>query len=99
MRHWLMKTEPSTFSIDDLASRPRQTEPWDGVRNYQVRNWIRDEIAVNDLAFFYHSSCEIPGIAGIIKIVKPAYPDVSAFDHRSKYYDPKSDLNNPRWFC
>lgn len=99
MRYWLMKSEPDTFSIDDLAKRPAQTEPWDGVRNYQVRNWIRDEIKVGDKAFFYHSSCEIPGVAGVIEIVKSAYPDKSAFNPKSKYYDADSSIDNPRWFC
>lgn len=99
MHYWLMKSEPETFSIDDLAKRPAQTEPWDGVRNYQVRNWMRDEMKVGDQAFFYHSSCEIPGVAGIIEIVKSAYPDKSAFNSKSKYYDAESDISKPRWFC
>lgn len=98
MKYWLMKSEPETFSIDDLAKKPKQTEPWDGVRNYQVRNWLRDEIKVGDLAFFYHSSCDTPGIAGIIEIVKNGYPDSTAFDPNSKYYDPKSTKENPRWY-
>lgn len=99
MNHWLMKSEPDEFSIDDLATRPQQTEPWTGVRNYQVRNWLRDDIHKNDLAFFYHSSCAVPGIAGIIKIVREGYPDPTAFDLKSDYYDPKSQPDNPRWFC
>ena len=98
MQYWLMKSEPDAFSIDDLAKRPKQTEPWDGVRNYQARNWLRDEIKIGDLAFFYHSNCEIPGIAGIIDIVKAGYPDETAFNPDSKYYDPKSTLENPRWY-
>lgn len=93
-----MKSEPSTFSIDDLANRPKQTEPWDGVRNYQVRNWLRDGMKAGDLAFFYHSSCKTPGITGIIEIMTAGYPDASAFDPRSPYFDIKSNANNPRWF-
>lgn len=95
--HWLLKSEPETFSIDHLAKRPKQTEHWDGVRNYQARNFIL-EMQVDDLGFFYHSSCTPPGIAGIIKVVHKAYPDHSSFDPSSKYYDPKSTTENPRWF-
>lgn len=98
MNYWLMKSEPDTFSIDDLAKRPKQTEPWDGVRNYQVRNWLRDSMQVGDLAFFYHSSCKIPGIVGIIEIVKAGYPDASAFDPQSPYFDSDSNPDKPRWF-
>ncbi len=99
MQYWLMKSEPDTFSIDDLAKRPRQIEPWDGVRNYQARNWLRDGMKVGDLAFFYHSNCKTPCIAGILEIVKAGYPDETAFDLDSKYYDPKSTLENSRWYC
>jgi predicted RNA-binding protein with PUA-like domain len=99
MRYWLMKSEPSTFSIDDLAKRPKQTEPWDGVRNYQVRNWLRDEMKVGDQAFFYHSSCETPGITGIIEIVKAGYPDVTAFNPKHHHYDIKSNPEKPSWYC
>lgn len=99
MQYWLMKSEPSTFSIDDLAQRPQQIEAWDGVRNYQVRNWLRDEMRVGDLALFYHSSCEQPGVVGIIEIVKSGYPDPTAFQPENHHYDPKSDSNNPRWYC
>jgi len=98
MNYWLFKSEPETFSIDHLAKRPKQTEHWDGVRNYKVRNMLRDQIKVGDKAFFYHSSCTPPGIAGIIEIVKAGYPDFSAFNPESKYYDPKSTTENPRWF-
>lgn len=98
MNYWLMKTEPSTFGIDDLAARPKQTEPWDGVRNYQVRNWLRDAMKKGDQAFFYHSSCKIPGITGIVEIVKEGYPDDSAFDPSSPYYDPTSKIDKPRWY-
>lgn len=92
-----MKSEPDAFSIDDLASRPRKTEPWDGIRNYQVRNMMRDEMQKGDEALFYHSSCKEPGVVGIMRIVKTAYPDHTAFNPESKYYDPKSDPENPRW--
>lgn len=99
MAYWLFKSEPSVFGIDDLAKRPHQTEPWDGVRNYQVRNFLRDQIKVNDLGFFYHSSCPIPGIVGIIKVIKSGYPDTTAFNPESKYYDPSSSPSQPRWYC
>lgn len=98
MRYWLMKSEPDAFGIDDLAQRPNQTEHWDGVRNYQARNMMRDEMRVGDLVFFYHSNCETPAIVGIAKIVKAAYPDFSAWNPESKYFDPKSTPDNPRWF-
>lgn len=97
MKYWLMKSEPDVFGIDDLAKRPRKTEPWDGIRNYQVRNMMRDDMKKGDLALFYHSNCKEPGIVGIMRIVKEAYPDQTAFDPESKYYDPKSDPENPRW--
>lgn len=97
MHHWLLKSEPCTFSIDDLAKRPLQTEPWDGVRNYQARNFMK-EMQCGDLAFFYHSSCATPGIVGVVEIVKAAYPDKTAFNPESKYFDPKSTIENPRWF-
>lgn len=96
-RHWLMKSEPDEFSIDDLAKAPGQTTAWFGVRNYQARNYMRDEMRVGDLAFFYHSSCAEPGIAGIVEISKPAYPDATQFDPKSEYYDPKSTRDAPRW--
>lgn len=97
MAYWLIKSEPGSFSIDDLARSPRQTTKWDGVRNYQARNFMRDGMKNGDLAFFYHSSCEVPGIAGIVTIVKEAYPDDSAFDPNDKHFDPQSDPKNPRW--
>ena len=97
MRYWLMKSEPDEFSIDDLAKAPKQTTPWFGVRNYQARNFMRDDMRVGDRAFFYHSSCPEPGIAGIVEIAKPAYPDVTQFDPKSAYYDPKSARDAPRW--
>lgn len=98
MNYWLMKSEPSTFSIDDLKSRPRQTEPWDGVRNYQARNFMRDEMRQGDLAFFYHSNCPEPGIVGIMTVASEPYPDPTAFDPEDSHYDPKSDPDKPRWY-
>jgi predicted RNA-binding protein with PUA-like domain len=96
MRYWLMKSEPSTFSIDDL--RTKNIEPWDGVRNYQARNMLRDDMRVGDQAFFYHSNCAVPGIVGSMRIVKTGYPDSTAFDPNSKYYDPSSSPAKPRWY-
>lgn len=98
MQHWLMKSEPDVFSIDDLAKQPRKTEPWTGVRNYQARNFMRDEMRVGDYVLFYHSSCPQPGIAGIAKVSKEAYPDETQFDPESEYYDSKATRDNPRWF-
>ena len=98
MRYWLMKSEPSEVSIDDLAARPDQSVAWDGVRNYQARNFMRNQMQLGDQVFFYHSSCEQPGIAGIATVSKLAYPDVTQFNPKSKYYDPKATLENPRWF-
>eukprot|EP00119_Amphimedon_queenslandica_P003598 XP_003390202.1 PREDICTED: thymocyte nuclear protein 1-like [Amphimedon queenslandica] len=97
-RYWLMKTEPSEFGIDDLIARPQKTEPWDGVRNYQARNMMRNEMKKGDRVFFYHSNCETPGIVGIVRVVKEGYPDPTAFDPADKHYDPKSDPENPRWY-
>jgi predicted RNA-binding protein with PUA-like domain len=98
MRHWLVKSEPDVFSIDDLAAAPKRTTHWDGVRNYQARNFMRDEMARGDEVFFYHSNCAEPGIAGIAKVVREGYPDHTAFDPRDPHYDPESDRANPRWF-
>ena len=98
MRYWLMKSEPADVSIDDLAAMPRQTVPWYGVRNYQARNFMRDQMQVGDEVFFYHSSCPEPGIAGLAKVAKLAYPDETQFDPKSKYYDPKATRETPRWF-
>ena len=97
MRYWLMKSEPDEVSIDDLAAMPGQTVAWYGVRNYQARNFMRDQMQVGDLAFFYHSSCPEPGVAGIVKVTKAAYPDASQFDKKSPYYDPKATRTAPRW--
>ncbi len=98
MNYWLMKSEPDTYAIDDLEKQPRKTDHWDGIRNYQARNFMRDEMKKGDLAFFYHSNCNDPGIVGIMEIVKEAYPDFTACDPNSAYFDPKSDANNPRWY-
>ena len=98
MNYWLMKSEPDVFSIDDLAKQPRKTEAWTGVRNYQARNFMRDEMKPGDLVFFYHSSCPQPGIAGIAKVSRKAYPDETQFDPDDEYYDPKATRDNPRWF-
>ena len=98
MGYWLMKSEPDVFGIDDLKTAPRKTEHWDGVRNYQARNMMRDDMKKGDQVFFYHSNCKEPGIVGIAKIVKEGYPDFTAFDPEQKYYDPKSDPDNPRWY-
>ena len=96
MRHWLMKTEPDEFSIDDL--RKRKVEPWTGVRNYQARNFMRDGMQPGDGVFFYHSSCEIPGVAGIAEVASAAYPDPTQFEKKSDYYDAASTREEPRWF-
>lgn len=97
IRYWLMKSEPDEFSIDDLARAPAQTTPWVGVRNYQARNFMRDEMRVGDRAFFYHSSCAEPGIVGIVEIARTAHPDATQFDPKSPYYDPKASGDAPRW--
>ena len=97
MRYWLMKSEPDEFSIDDLVRSLRQETAWFGVRNYQARNYMRDEMNVGDRAFFYHSSCPEPGIAGIVEVSAPAHPDATQFDPESPYHDPKSTRDNPRW--
>ncbi|BBL34009.1 hypothetical protein Nstercoris_00237 [Nitrosomonas stercoris] len=98
MRYWLMKSEPSAFSIDTLAALPEQTTAWDGVRNYQARNFMRNQMQIGDQVFFYHSCCSTPGIVGIAEVSQLAYPDVTQFDPASKYYDPKATHENPRWF-
>ena len=98
MNHWLLKSEPDSFSIEDLAAKPKQTTAWDGVRNYQARNTLRDSMKKGDTAFFYYSSCDVPGIAGIVRVVKEGYPDKTAFDPKDDHYDPDSDPKSPRWF-
>lgn len=95
MRHWLMKSEPDDFSIDELAQVKQ--EPWTGVRNYQARNFMRDEMRVGDMVLFYHSNTKPPGVVGLAKVASEPYPDPTQFDPESKYFDPKSDPDNPRW--
>ena len=98
MRYWLMKTEPDTFSVDDLEAAPRATTSWDGVRNYQARNMIRDEMKRQDQVFLYYSSTAVPGIVAVMDVVKEGYPDKTAFDPKDHHYDPESDPAKPRWF-
>jgi predicted RNA-binding protein with PUA-like domain len=98
MNHWLMKTEPSTFGVDDFASKPKKTAMWDGVRNYQARNMLRDDFRKGDLAFIYHSSSDLTGVAGIAQVVRAAYPDPTQFDRKSDHYDAGAKREDPRWF-
>jgi predicted RNA-binding protein with PUA-like domain len=97
MRYWLMKSEPGDVSIDDLAAMPNQTVDWYGVRNYQARNFMRDQMSIGDGVLFYHSNCEVPGIAGIAEVASRAYPDRLQFIKGHKYYDEKSTQETPRW--
>ena len=97
MQYWLFKTEPDAFSVDDLANMPKQIEHWDGIRNYQARNFLRDDVKLGDLVFIYHSSCKDVGIVGLAEVVKEGYVDHTQFDPESKYYDPKSAEDKPRW--
>jgi len=97
MKHWLFKSEPDAFSIDDLSAMKGKRDHWDGIRNYQARNLMRDQMKKGDLGFFYHSSCKVPGIVGVVQVVKEAYPDHTAWDPESSYYDTKSSPENPRW--
>jgi predicted RNA-binding protein with PUA-like domain len=97
MPYWLMKSEPDEFSIDDLVRAPRKTTPWFGVRNYQARNYMRDAMRAGDGVLFYHSSCEVPGIAGLAEVSGTPYPDPTQFDAKSPYFDPKAMRENPRW--
>ena len=98
MNYWLMKSEPGVFGVDDLAKSPGKTAAWWGVRNYQARNFMRDQMLVGDRVFFYHSSCPTPGIAGIARVSKLAYPDETQFDRKGEYFDPKASRDAPRWF-
>ena len=98
MRYWLMKSEPGDCSIDALAALPNQTVAWYGVRNYQARNFMRDQMAVGDAVMFYHSNCPEPGIAGLARVASTAYPDATQFKSKSKYFDPKATQEAPRWF-
>ena len=95
---WLMKSEPEVFGLDTLAKLPAQTTMWDGVRNYQARNMMRDQFKLGDEAFFYHSNCSEPGVVGIVEVVRTAYADPTQFNPESEYFDPKSTAENPRWF-
>jgi predicted RNA-binding protein with PUA-like domain len=97
-RYWLMKSEPDTFSYEDLTREPKKTAHWDGVRNYQARNMMRDEMKKGDGVLFYHSNAKPPHIAGVAEVAKEGYPDHTAFDANEKYFDPKSDPENPRWY-
>lgn len=97
MKYWLMKSEPDCFSIDDLAASPNKTTYWDGVRNYQARNMMRDEMKKGDLVLFYHSNADPPGIAGLATVCKESYPDFTAFDPQHEHFDPKSKSSNPTW--
>lgn len=99
MNYWLLKSEPSSYSIDDLAKAPRQTTAWEGIRNFQARNYLRDSVQKGDRALFYHSSCAVPGVAGIVTIVRAGYPDGSAFDPDSEYHDGQSSRGNPVWYA
>ena len=99
MQYWLFKSEPGTFGIDDLARSPGRRTCWDGVRNYQVRNMMRDDMRRGDHGLFYHSSCEVPGVYGTVEIVREGYPDPSAFDPRHRYHDAASDPDAPRWYA
>ena len=98
MNHWIFKSEPDTFGIQDLAKAPKQRTAWDGVRNYQARNMLRDSMKQGDLGLFYHSSCAVPGVAGIVEIVKEGYPDVTVFDPKHHHYDPDATREEPRWY-
>jgi predicted RNA-binding protein with PUA-like domain len=98
MRYWLMKSEPDVFSVDDLAAAPRKMVAWWGVRNYQARNFMRNDMRIRDQAFFYHSSCPHPGIAGVVEVARLAYPDETQFDPKSEYYDAAATRDSPRWF-
>lgn len=99
MRYWLFKTEPQVYSVADLAAAPGQTGVWDGIRNFQARNFLRDDTAVGDRVFIYHCQCPTPGIYGVARICRAAYPDPAQFDPQSPYFDAKAQADNPRWFC
>lgn len=99
MNYWLFKTEPDEYSIRDLQVAPNQTAKWDGIRNYQARNFLRDQVAAGDLVFMYHSQCKHIGVVGVVEIVRAAYPDPAQYDENSKYFDAKATFDVPRWFC
>jgi predicted RNA-binding protein with PUA-like domain len=98
VNYWLFKSEPDTYGVDDLARAKDATAAWDGVRNYQVRNFLRDSIRKGDRGFFYHSSCAEPGIAGIVRVVRAGYPEAAALDPSHRYHAPKSDPSSPTWY-
>ncbi len=97
-KYWLMKSEPDVFSLEDLKNSPDSTTHWDGVRNYQARNFMRDQMKTGDFVLYYHSNCDEPGVVGVAEVVKEAYPDHSSWDQKSHYFDPKSTPESPRWF-
>ena len=99
MNYWLFKSEPDEYSLDDLKGESGQIGRWDGIRNYQARNFLRDQVKVGDGVLFYHSACKVPAVAGTARVVRSAYPDPAQFDPDSKYFDPKASAENPRWFC
>lgn len=99
MRYWLFKTEPQVYSVANLAAAPEQTAMWDGIRNFQARNFLRDEAALGDRVFLYHCQCPAPGIYGVARIQRSAYPDPAQFNPQSPYYDPKAQPDKPRWMC
>lgn len=99
MAYWLLKSEPDTFGIEQLAAAPRRTSAWDGVRNYQARNFLRDDVKRGDQAFLYHSSCAVPGIAGLVTVTRAAFADATQFDRKSRYFDAASNADAPRWFA
>jgi predicted RNA-binding protein with PUA-like domain len=98
MNYWLMKTDPTVFSFEDLKKRPHATDHWEGVRNYQARNYMKDEMKKGDMALIYHSNCAEPGVVGIAEITREAYPDFFSWDRKSRYFDPKSTPESPRWY-
>ncbi|WP_231758695.1 EVE domain-containing protein [Microbulbifer elongatus] len=99
MSYWLFKSEPDEYSLDDLKAEPGHVGRWDGIRNYQARNFLRDEVEEGDGVLFYHSACKVPAIVGTAQVVRAAYPDPAQFDPESKYFDPKATAEKPRWFC
>ena len=99
MNYWLFKSEPDEYSLDDLKGEPGHTGRWDGIRNYQARNFLRDKVEESDGVLFYHSACKVPAIVGTASVVRAAYPDPAQFDPESKYFDPKATVDKPRWFC
>lgn len=99
MNYWLFKSEADEYSIDDLAAEPGQVGRWDGIRNFQARNFLRDRVRPRDRVLFYHSACKVPAVAGTAEVVRAAYPDPAQFDRKSKYFDPRVSEEKPRWYC